>query len=164
MVGRHLVRILSPDFSSGCLIGFWSVDCFCFGKLFHISTILCEKLYFLIFVLQFFLYIFWLWPLVAVWLIGKICSCCTDFIDVIQDFERIWDNSDCLEKKDLRSSMKTSHTVNQNNLLIKIYIKSRFAWEVSDRCVNCMGTEKFVAIFSMIKLFIILWFLSWFPW
>jgi hypothetical protein len=39
--------------------------------------LLCEKLYFLIFVLLFFLYIFWLWPLVAVRLIGKMCSCCT---------------------------------------------------------------------------------------
>jgi hypothetical protein len=90
-VGRHLVRILSPDFSSGCLLihNNWLfvlkvstvfVSITCFGKLFHISTILCEKLYFLIYVLLFFLYFFWLWPLVrliAVRLVGKMCSCCT---------------------------------------------------------------------------------------
>jgi hypothetical protein len=157
--GRHLVRIWSPDFSSGCLIGFWKcwlflflllvlvsystyplffvrscifwylscepifcvqlflcgthgiyiyiffINCYtnrkCTEKSYQISkkyttselhrtpeiywiaitsiisTILCEKLYFLIFVLLFFLYIFWLWPVVAVRLIGKMCSCCT---------------------------------------------------------------------------------------
>ena len=48
-----------------------------FGILFHSSTTLCEKLYFLTFVLQFFLYNFLLWPLVVVWLDGRICSYCT---------------------------------------------------------------------------------------
>ena len=48
-----------------------------FGILFHSSTTLCKKLYFLTFVLQFFLYNFLLWPLVVVWLRGRICSYCT---------------------------------------------------------------------------------------
>jgi hypothetical protein len=39
-----------------------------FGILFHSSTTLCEKLYFLTFVLQFCLYNFLLWLLVVVWL------------------------------------------------------------------------------------------------
>jgi hypothetical protein len=44
---------------------------------FHMSTILCEKLHFLVFVLLFFLYTFWLWLLVAVRFIVEMCSCRT---------------------------------------------------------------------------------------
>ena len=42
------------------------------GKLFQVSTTLCEKLYFLILVLQCFLQILCLWPLVVFSFFGKI--------------------------------------------------------------------------------------------
>jgi hypothetical protein len=42
------------------------------GKLFQVSTTLCEKLYFLILVLHWFLYILCLWPLVVFSFFGKI--------------------------------------------------------------------------------------------
>ena len=77
----YMVKIKYPDLFNDCSIGSWKCWLFesitFFGILFHSSTTLCETLYFLTFVLQFFLYNFLLWPLVVVWLKGRICSYCT---------------------------------------------------------------------------------------